>query len=119
MPYKKLLAIALLSNFIIGVLLCLIVGIVKQIEYYEIACAVGLLCSAGAMLCFFKSWKSAPNSAMVALYYVLRILLVFGSVIVFVFLPFGNALGAIIPHLPSIPVITFTMLFINNKKSNN
>ncbi len=101
---KKLLS-ALLVNVLAGVLLCYIVNVFTDVPNYFIACVIGIICSAISLLCFFASWKSAPNGALVALFYALRLFFVFGSVIVFVFLPFGNALGAILPHLPTVPII--------------
>ncbi len=112
--YIKLLLFTLLANFCTGLSLCLAVGVFTQVPNYTIACVVGLLCSAGSVLCFFASWRSAPKGFKVALFYMLRLFLIFGSVIIFVFLPFNNALGAILPHLPTMPITALFMAL--NKK---
>lgn len=54
---------------------------------------------------FFCAWRAAPDGGGVALYYVLRLAVVFGGVLAALFVPAVDALGVIVPQFFPVPVL--------------
>ncbi|MEG2930886.1 MAG: hypothetical protein RR825_03785 [Ruthenibacterium sp.] len=58
---------------------------------------------------FFAAWRAAPHGGSVALYYVLRLAIVFGSVLAAMAIPPVDALGVLLPELPAIPILALML----------
>ena len=72
--------------------------------------AAGLAVCAGALALFGRAWGSAPNGAAVAVWYLLRMALVFGAVIAVVFVPWLDAVGVLVPQLFGLPALAILMV---------
>ena len=70
---------------------------------------VGTVSAAIGHTLFFKAWKSAPNGAKVAFFYVLRVIIVVCTVLAALAVSEQAALGAIIPQLFPVPVLAVIM----------
>lgn len=79
----------------------------------------GFLLGAGvcllALWLFFKAWRAAPDKSYVMLFYLLRVALVFGSILAAMFFPGIDALGVLVPQLFPMPVLAIRMLFPEKK----
>jgi uncharacterized membrane protein HdeD (DUF308 family) len=67
--------------------------------------AVGLLVCAAAMALFCKAWGAAPHMGAVVVWYMLRVVVVFGAVAAAVFVPSLDAVGVLIPQLFALPAL--------------
>lgn len=71
--------------------------------------AVGFLVSVLALWLLFKAWDSAPRLSAVGAFYVLRLLVEFGAVLVALVIPGADAVGVLIPQLFGLPVLAILM----------
>ena len=58
-----------------------------------------------AHACLFRAWGAAPNASGVVCWYLLRLGIVFGAVVLALFVPFADALGVLVPQLFCLPVL--------------
>ncbi len=112
----KLFIKTVVANFVTGLILC---GFVSYFSHnlsqqFIIGSAFGLISAALSVWLFFKSWCSAPSKTSVIVYHCLRALVVFGSVIIALFVPFFNALATILPHLTTMPLVALFIAFYKN-----
>lgn len=66
---------------------------------------VGLAVALAAHACLFRAWGAAPNASGVVCWYLLRLAVVFGAVVLALFVPFADALGVLVPQLFCLPVL--------------
>ena len=60
---------------------------------------------AGLAVALFRAWGAAPNASGVVCWYLLRLGIVFGAVVLALFVPFADALGVLVPQLFCLPVL--------------
>lgn len=65
----------------------------------------GLVCSQLGLWLFFRAWGAQPDKGRVLLLYGAHVAVVFGSILVCMFVPGVDALGAVVPQLFPIPVL--------------
>ncbi len=75
--------------------------------------ALGLGTAALALWCFARAWQSAPDTAQVVTWYILRLICEFVPVLVAMFVPFLDALGILIPQL--FPIFVLAVLLVLQK----
>ncbi|MEG0768598.1 MAG: hypothetical protein RSG59_01640 [Ruthenibacterium sp.] len=110
MPSQKLLYKAMGCTLAAGALLCAVAGFLRGwTAALLLGSALGLLCSALGLRLFFAAWRAAPHGGSVALYYVLRLAIVFGSVFAAMLIPAVDALGVLLPELPVIPILALML----------
>ncbi|MFQ9900626.1 MAG: hypothetical protein ACLRWF_02440 [Ruthenibacterium sp.] len=59
----------------------------------------GLAVALAAHACLFRAWGAAPNASGVVCWYLLRLGIVFGAVVLALFVPFADALGVLVLQL--------------------
>ncbi len=109
---KFIIKIAIV-NFILGVLLCALVAYFSNSFSAEFVSGsvLGIASSMLSIYLFYKSWQGAPNKTAVIIYHILRAAVVFGSVIIALFVSYFNALAVILPHLTTMPIIALFFAF--------
>ena len=65
----------------------------------------GLAVALAAHACLFRAWGAAPNASGVVCWYLVRLAVVFGAVVLALFVPFADALGVLVPQLFCLPVL--------------
>ena len=65
----------------------------------------GLAAALAAHACLFRAWGAAPDVQGVVCWYLLRLGIVFGAVVLALFVPFIDALGVLVPQLFCLPVL--------------
>ena len=75
----------------------------------------GLAAALTAHACLFRAWGAAPDVQGVVCWYLLRLGIVFGAVVLALFVPFIDALGVLVPQLFCLPVLA-VRLALEKKK---
>ena len=78
----------------------------------------GLAAALAAHACLFRAWGAAPDMQGVVCWYLLRLGIVFGAVVLALFVPFIDALGVLVPQLFCLPVLA-VRLALEKKKPNH
>ncbi len=71
--------------------------------------SVGYLVSVLALWLLFKAWDSAPHLSAVGAFYVLRLLVEFGAVLLALLIPGADPIGVLIPQLFGLPILAVLM----------
>ena len=115
MAHRKLF----LKTLGISALLVIATGVLLALAGYfsaarGICMAVGFLVSTVALRLLFKAWESAPQLSAVGAFYILRLLVEFGAVLVSLFIPGVDPVGVLIPQLFGLPVLAVLMAIDKN-----
>lgn len=110
MTRQRLLQTATAISAALGVLLCAAVYVFfHRTAGFLCGSALGLLCGVAALWMFFKMWRAAPDKSAAMQWYVLRLCVTLGSVLLAMVLPFVDALGVLLPQLFPMPVLAVCM----------
>ncbi len=113
----KFIVISIVSQFLFGALLCFLVAFVSNnfSAYYFTGSVVGIISSITAMYLYCLTIK---NKTKAILFYVLRLIAIFGSILVAFFIDTTFALAVILPHLVSLPIIVVLTVFTSLNGKN-
>ena len=110
MKDRKLFCKAALCSLLCSAILCSAVYFLNgQSARFLASSLLGAACSILALRLSFATWQAAPNGGSVAMFYMLRLVVVFGSVLAAMFLPAVDALGILLPELFPVPVLAIFM----------
>lgn len=97
-----------------GAVICLLLSLLVWVGLYAgglrtralvLGFVLGLCVMVASIVLLGRTWRAGPEKGPVAFLYGARVVLIFGSVIAALFLPFVDALGVIVPQLFPGPVL--------------